>query len=298
MPAQVMSSPSISITDTEPSMPVHLVAAGNKASLQFMIIGKMGFEDHNVEKNNDSKYRNEFLAALGHFVIIHTTNWAGDPGNFPFGDFSCSYAMNSFIVTTDASFLPVMMQASALRVTIQSGVYITLQAMDREFQAKSKIQHISSMMWAHVTAPNALDPTSIIVQTIQKEFAKAGLDVPDAKAQFGDIGQALDRYHADFVINRVTGIVPDGMMRLKSIKLPSEVFAYTASPGSSSRSTRSRIAALRCPTSTAPSTRTRTAPARPPRRRCASATSARCRTRHVAASWTSRRAATDRLLAL
>ena len=227
MPAQVMSSPSISITDTEPSMPVHLVAAGTKASLQFMIIGKMGFEDHNVEKNNDSKYRNEFLAALGHFVIIHTTNWAGDPGNFPFGDFSCSYAMNSFIVTTDASFLPVMMQASALRVTIQSGVYITLQAMDREFQAKSKVQHISSMMWAHVSAPNALDSTSVIVQTIQKEFAKAGLDVPDAKAQFGDIGQALDRYHADFVINRVTGIVPDGMMRLKNIKLPSEVFAYT-----------------------------------------------------------------------
>ena len=62
-----------------------------------------------------------------------------------------------------------------------------------QFQAKSKIQHISSMMWAHVSAPNALDSTSIIVQTIQKEFAKAGLDVPDAKAQFGDMGQALDR---------------------------------------------------------------------------------------------------------
>ena len=52
-----MSSPSV--TDTDPIMSMQLEATGTKISLQFMITGKLGYEEHNVKKDNDSAYRDE-----------------------------------------------------------------------------------------------------------------------------------------------------------------------------------------------------------------------------------------------
>lgn len=82
-----------------------------------------------------------------------------------------------------------MKRANALRVTVQDGVYITLQASQEEYKMKSKCQRISSFTWAHVSTTNALDPNPIIVQSITKEFAKAGLDVTDAKIRTGGYGE-------------------------------------------------------------------------------------------------------------
>ena len=220
-----MSSPSS--TDIGSNMPVHLVPAGTKASIRLMITGKPGFEEHNVEKNSDNKYCKDVIAAVAYHILGLTNNWTGNPTTFPFDKFSCTYTTGSFIITTDAAFLPIIMQATALRVTVQSGVYIILQACQEEYQVKSKGQHVSTINWAHVSTPNALDSDQIITQTITKEFARAGLDVSVTKAQLGEIGQSIDRYHAEFAVNRESGINPDGMMRLKNIKLPSEVFAYT-----------------------------------------------------------------------
>ena len=59
------------------------------------------------------------------------------------------------------------------------------------------------------SAPNTTDSIQTVLQSIKKEFAKAGLDTSDAKAQFGEMGQALDRYHVDFVIDRDAGIIPE-----------------------------------------------------------------------------------------
>ena len=221
-----MSSPSV--TDTDPIMSMQLEATGTKISLQFMITGKLGYEEHNVKKDNYSAYRNEALGAVVYHIINNTTNWTNDPGSFPLANFSCSYTANSFIITTDASFLPVMKRAIALQVTVQNGVYFFLRAGQEEYQVKSKGQHVSSYLWAHVSASNATDFEELVAQSIKKEFAKAGLDTSDIKAQFGDMGQAMDRYHVAFGIDRDTGIIPEGMMRLKNkIKLPSEVIAYT-----------------------------------------------------------------------
>ena len=47
------------------------------------------------------------------------------------------------------------------------------------------------------------------MQSIKKEFAKAGLDTSDAKAHFGDMCQALACNHVDFVIDRDAGIIPE-----------------------------------------------------------------------------------------
>ena len=75
-----------------------------------------------MKTDNDSTYRNEALGAVCYHIINNTSNWTNDPGSFPFRTFSCNYTSNSFIITTDASFLPVMKRAIALQVTVQNGV--------------------------------------------------------------------------------------------------------------------------------------------------------------------------------
>ena len=68
------------------------------------------------------------------------------------------------------------------------------------------------------SAPNATDSIQTVLQSIKKEFAKAGLDTPDAKAQLGDMDQALGlgryyralgRYQSGFVVDRDIGIIPE-----------------------------------------------------------------------------------------
>ena len=65
------------------------------------------------------------------------------------------------------------------------------------------------------SAPNANDSIQTALQSIKKEFVKAGLDTSDVKARLGDMGQALDRYpraldryQSGFAIDRHIGIIP------------------------------------------------------------------------------------------
>lgn len=138
---------------------------------------------------------------------------------------------SSFVVVTDAGFIPVLKEIGTFNVHAESGAKYELKASEGAYEAAAKEKRAATFTWAHVTLQaGATDSDVTVEQTIRSYFTPVGFTVTEVKPMRDSLGFSTGKFHVAFDIgNDLT--YPDingaALKRLKNMALPSGLIAYT-----------------------------------------------------------------------